>query len=412
MPATPPRLLATLVVAALVTAAGLTATDAALLPDAPVDTPADAASIIEVPTANTYVAPPPLETGTVRHRIRSGETFGQVMSRYGVEQVSAVLKAAKPHKNLAKIRVDRELLLRFERGLSAATAVGYPLDEDNILWVDLTQAPPVAEVEAVVYERREGARSFTIEKTLWGAAIEAGLRAGDISRLASIFEYELDFNTELRANAQLALVMDELWREGEYIKPGDIKAVRLINRGETLTYYRHNDAWYAPDGTARKRQFLRSPLEFSRVTSGFNPKRFHPISRKVRAHNGTDFGAPTGTPVRATADGLVVTSSRNGGHGLYVKLDHDGPYHTSYSHLSKLTVKKGQRVKQGDLIGKVGSTGASTGPHLHYEFHIKGKAVDALKRVPDSGRPVPDSERAAFEAEQERLAALMAPLDG
>lgn len=349
---------------------------------------------------------PPLDQAVVTHRIRKGETFGQVMARYGVEDVSAILEAARPHKDLARIRAGRDLLLRFRRGLERADAVGYALDEDRTLWVTLGDTL-TAELEEVVYDVATTTRALTIEKTLWQAALDAGLSPSDISRLARIFEYEVDFNTELRAGARLALVVDELSLDGQPVKAGEIHAVSLSNRGETLRYYRFEGEWYAADGTARKRQFLRSPLEFSRVTSGFNPRRFHPIARKVRAHKGTDFGAPTGTPVRATADGVVVTSGRNGGHGLYIKLDHSGPYHTSYSHLSRLLVEKGQRVEQGDVIGHVGSTGASTGPHLHYEFHVRGVAKDAMKAVPDSGTPVPGGKRAAFEAERDRLQAML-----
>ena len=138
---------------------------------------------------------------------------------------------------------------------------------------------------------------------------------------------------------------------------------------------------------------MRSPLAYSRVTSGFNPKRFHPILKKPRPHNGTDFGAPVGTPIRSAADGKVTYAGRNGGHGKFVKIKHNYGYETSYSHLSKILVRVGSRVKQGTIIGKVGSTGMSTGPHLHYQMWKNGRFVDAMKEKPPKTQKIPKKEK-------------------
>jgi murein DD-endopeptidase MepM/ murein hydrolase activator NlpD len=229
-----------------------------------------------------------------------------------------------------------------------------------------------------------------------------------------VFEYDVDFATELRTGARLSVVMDELSREGAYVKPGALHAVRLENAGKVTTaiFFPREDeegAWYSAEGRTRARPFLRSPLAFARITSGFNPKRIDPITGQRLGHGAVDFGAPTGTPIRAAGDGVVAWAKWNGGHGLHVKLDHPqvGPYRTAYSHLSKLMVKKGQKVRQGDIIGLVGSTGHSTGPHLHYEFWVNGKRVDPMKHVSPVGRTLAEHEMAAFEQVRDQWLPLL-----
>lgn len=353
------------------------------------------------------VAPEPVlpQFSEVRHAIARGDTLGAVVSDHGVSNVNAVVDAANAFTDLTNIRAGRELVFVYELGDDGtygddAIALRYELDEDNTLLVHLGEAPTAA-LETVQYETELGVRAMDVEGSLWASAIDAGLRPQDIVRLSEVFQWEVDFNTELRAGARFTLVGEELHHEGEFAKLGELNAVRLENDGETYTaFFYESDAstgWFHADGTASKRPFLRSPLEFSRVTSSFNLKRYHPVLKKGRPHYGTDFGATTGTPVRATGDGLVVTASTNGGHGKYVKLDHAGPYTTSYSHLSKIAVKKGTRVEQGQVIGYVGSTGLSTGPHLHYEFRVDNKPVDAMKARLPSVEPLPDGERARFD---------------
>ena len=399
---TTPRLLATGVVALL----GLTLVGAALdEPEAPAEL------VVEAPPP----PPPPekLSSGDVSHTIAKGEVLGRILPRYGLGAVGAVVEAAKEHADLTRIRAGKQLRFHYARGADTPVALSYKVDEDTTLVVHTAEQPYSAELQTVEYEARMEQLVLTVKTSLWDAALAAGLRPADIVTLAGIFEYEVDFNSELQPGASFTLVLDQLYAEGEKVKAGDVHAVRLENGDDTYTSIRYvsksdETGWYAPDGTARKRPFLRSPLAFNaRITSRFNLKRFHPIAKKRRPHYGTDFGAPTGTPVRATGDGVVQFSARNGGHGLYVKLDHAGPYTTSYSHLSKLKVKKGQRVKQGDVIGLVGSTGYSTGPHLHYEFRVDGQPVDAMRVKLPQAVELPRAERGAFQVVAERMLPLL-----
>jgi murein DD-endopeptidase MepM/ murein hydrolase activator NlpD len=260
-----------------------------------------------------------------------------------------------------------------------------------------------ASIDQIQYDSTEAIREFKVESTLWGSAIEEGLRAADIIQLASVFEFDVDFNTELRAGATVRMVVEELYLDGHFAKLGKPLAVRLQNNGGEYLAIHHvssngDTGYYDFDGIARKKAFLRSPLLFSRVTSGFNLRRYHPVLKKRRPHNGTDFGAASGTPIRATGSGKVVHAGRNGGHGNFVKIDHPGPYASSYSHLSRIKVKNGQHVKQGQIIGSVGSTGMSTGPHLHYQFWKSGRFVNPMTIKLPRTKKLQASEVAKFKA--------------
>ena len=337
-------------------------------------------------------------------RIRRGATFGTLMSAYGLPP-NALREAALPFYDLSKIRSDRSLSVAWLDGDPAPVQVVYDIDEDHTLILDRGEGDAwTAHVDEVTYTSEPGERAFVIERSLWQDGLDAGLRPMDLVRLAQIFEYEVDFNTELKAGARLAVVGQILSAPDRDPRFGDIDAVRMQNGDKTWTVVRHvnpdgTEGWYQRDGTSLRRPFLRSPLEFSRVTSGFNPRRFHPVLKRRRPHNGTDFGAPTGTPVRVVADGVVERAGWAGGHGRFVKVVHEGGYATSYSHLSSISVKRGQRVTQGVLVGRVGATGLATGPHLHFQMWKNGSYVDPMKTKLPNQAPLPKGEKSAFEAE-------------
>ncbi len=388
--------------------------------DAPVE-PATATSTAAPLTADeapeAEVAPEPTGPVWTNHKIAKGEVLSRILPRFGLP-THAVSVAAKPHYNLSRIQAGKTLRFRTQPGETQADRLEYALDEDRTLVVERQVEPGplladgtvgeavvtwLGRIDAIEYSAHEVERSFTVTSSLWAAAVKAGLRPRDIASLAQVYRWDIDFNTEIRAGAEAHMIVEELLVDNVPVKLGAPLAVRLINDGEEYVAIR----WTSKDGTtryydatgkARKKAFLRSPLQFSRVTSGFNSKgRFHPVLKRRRPHLGVDFGAPKGTPVHAVGDATVSYAGTNGGHGRYVKLDHAGPYDSSYSHLSRLSVKKGQKVQQGDIIGYVGSTGLATGPHLHYQFWVNGKYQNPLTvKLPNGGASVPDSERAAF----------------
>ena len=358
-----------------------------------------------VPVVVAPLPPPPPTVFDVLHTIERGETLGVILQNVGIS-ANTIRDAALPVYDLAKIRAGRTFTFKIREGEATPHAIFYPLDEDNTVHLELEAEVWTASIDTITYEVTEAIREFSVESTLWGAASGVGLRASDIVNIASVFEFDVDFNTELRAGAKVKMVVEELYNEGKFAKLGRPLAVRLENNGDAFTAIRHSSengdvGYFDPNGVARKKAFLRSPLPFSRVTSGFNPRRYHPVLKTRRPHNGTDFGAPTGTPIRATGAGKVVSAGRNGGHGNFVKIDHAGPYASSYSHMHRIKVKRGQRVKQGQIIGTVGSTGMSTGPHLHYQFWKNGRYVNAMTVDLPRTETLAKSERASFDANRD-----------
>jgi murein DD-endopeptidase MepM/ murein hydrolase activator NlpD len=337
-------------------------------------------------------------------RIRVGDTTGGILQRYGLPVAEILAAAAKIEGvDLTQIRPDRALSVLYVDGTEQPVGLRYELDEDRTLEVRAAEDGWTAEVDALEYTSATRRISFAVNRSLWADGVDAGLRGADIVRLAGVFEYEIDFNSEIRDGAEFVVVADQLTPpegSGAKVKLGDIHAIRMVNDGKQYTAVRFvigdDEGWYHPDGTGMERPFLRSPLEFSRVSSKFNPKRFHPILKKRRPHNGTDFAARTGTAVRSVAAGTVVYAGTNGGHGRFVKVKHASGIQTSYSHLSRVTVKKGARVNQGERVGLVGSSGLATGPHLHYQMWKNGKYVDAMRAVLPRSKPLPKSKLSAF----------------
>ena len=353
----------------------------------------------------------------VSHRIRKGQALGSILPEYGVHQVDAVVEAAAPWVDLTSIWAGKDLHFTLDReSEDRAVFLRYVLDEDRTLVVDLSGESPSAGIEEVVYAHMAGQRVLTVEGSLWQSAVNAGLRPADIMRIANVFRFDVDFNTELQAGARFSVIGDDLYSGGEYVKMGELQAVRLENKGQVFTaiHFVHadgKDGWYHPDGTAAKKPFLRSPLDFARVTSNFNGGRYHPVLKKKRKHLGTDFGCPSGTPVKATGAGVVTVAKKHGGHGNHLVIKHAGGRITKYSHLSSFKVKKGQKVEQGQVVALSGNTGMSTGPHLHYELHMNGKAVDAMKVELPTTATMPVAERTAFNAQRDVLVAQLDAMD-
>ena len=222
-------------------------------------------------------------------------------------------------------------------------------------------------------------KAGTIADSLFMAGQREQIPAVTIMEMANIFGGVIDFILDPRAGDDFSILYDEKYLDGEFIGHGDILATQYTNQGKTFTAVRYINeegeaGYYNAEGESMRKAFLRSPLDVFRISSNFNPSRRHPILNTIRAHKGTDYAAPRGTPIRATSDGQVTRASRNGSFGNLVIVKHAGGFETKYAHLSKYAngVKKGKRVRQGDIIGYVGTTGSATGPHLHYEFLMGG----------------------------------------
>jgi len=250
------------------------------------------------------------------------------------------------------------------------------LDEQNWLFVERDEGGLVSRIESRELDHQVIEASGEITSSLFNAAKDAGLTDNMTMRLAAIFGWDIDFALDIRAGDQFAVVYEQIWRDGEFLRDGDILAARFVNQGDAFEAIRFDAGdgpdYFAPDGRPMRKAFLRAPLNFSYVTSNFNPRRFHPVTRRIRPHNGTDYGAPVGTPVWAAGDGRIIESAYNSLNGHYVFIQHGNNIVTRYLHLSRRQVSRGDRVRQGQTIGRVGATGRVTGPHLHYEFLLNG----------------------------------------
>ncbi|MAY55731.1 peptidoglycan DD-metalloendopeptidase family protein [Pseudohongiella sp. SYSU M77423] len=241
------------------------------------------------------------------------------------------------------------------------------------------------EVEPVLRtpDIREVVRQGEISDSLFLAAQRADIPANVIMGMADVFGGVIDFLLDPRQGDRFSIIYQEKYLDGEYVGPGEIIGAQFINRGREHIAVRYENTqgesgFFSPTGESMQKAFLRNPLDVFRISSNFNPNRRHPILNTIRAHKGTDYAAPTGTPVRATADGTVTWAARNGSFGKLVVIEHHGSYETKYAHLNDYAdgIRKGSRVRQGQVIGYVGATGGATGPHLHYEFLVSGVHKD------------------------------------
>ncbi len=246
-------------------------------------------------------------------------------------------------------------------------------------------------------------KSGVIKSSLFAATDGANVPDSVAIQIAEIFASDIDFHRDLRKEDRFKVVYESHYSSGEPTGTGRVLAVEFVNKGKPYqaVYFEANDkerGYYTPEGKNLRREFLRSPLKFSRISSGFSRSRYHPILKKRRAHKGVDYAAPRGTPVRATANGTVAVSTRQGGYGKLIILKHRRRYSTAYAHLSAFAkgLRKGKRVNQGDIIGYVGSTGMATGPHLHYEFRINGVQRNPRRVVMPAAIPLSSKNIPAF----------------
>jgi murein DD-endopeptidase MepM/ murein hydrolase activator NlpD len=266
---------------------------------------------------------------------------------------------------------------------------------------------------ASTIERAVDMRTTTAHGVIDSSLFEAGSKAGISDRttmdMAGIFEWDIDFIQDVRDGDTFTVVYEELWRDGVKLRDGQIVAAEFVNQGKSFRAARFADAsgragYYTPEGRSVRKAFIRAPLNFTRISSNFNPNRRHPVLNTIRAHRGVDYAAPTGTPVRAAGDGKVSFRGVQGGYGNTIILQHGGNVTTLYGHLSRFgTARNGARVNQGDVIGYVGSSGLATGPHLHYEYRVNGAHRNPRTVPLPPADPIAAEQQTAFLAATEPL---------
>jgi murein DD-endopeptidase MepM/ murein hydrolase activator NlpD len=258
------------------------------------------------------------------------------------------------------------------------------------------------------FETRIDMKSGVIRSSLFGASDAAGIPDGIAMQLADVFGGDVDFHRDLRKGDRFTVVFETYYLGGRAVRSGRVLAAEFVNQGKAFRAVHYGSSYYTPDGKNMRKAFLRSPLEFSRVSSGFGMRR-HPIAHEWRQHKGIDYAAATGTRVRAAGDGFVEFVGVKGGYGKVVVLRHHGQYSTVYAHLSRFPagLHRGQRVAQNDTIGFVGQTGWATGPHLHYEFRVAGQSRNPRSLAMPAAQPVPADKLPAFAAYAEPLLAKL-----
>lgn len=352
-------------------------------------------------------------------RVRAGESLGAALRRLGVSDSAQIAQA-----NSQKILKQLDGAFRPGAILTVTTSAEGRLHSASVATpgADITPViEPIAgklEViqKALELETRVHMQGGTIQSSIFSALETAGLPDSVASALSDIFGDSIDFHTDLRRGDRFNVIYEVLHHQGRAIRTGRILAAEFINRGVHHSAYLFRDAdgnedYYSLDGRSHKSGFLRSPLELSRVSSGFS-MRLHPVLGSWREHKGVDYSAPHGTAVKATSDGIVEFVGQQNGYGNFIVLRHGEKYTTAYGHLSGFAggLKPGNKVRQGEIIGFVGSTGWLTGPHLHYEFRINDVHQDPLTVSLPSAAPLTKAELRAFEAQTAPLAAQLAQL--
>jgi murein DD-endopeptidase MepM/ murein hydrolase activator NlpD len=370
---------------------------------------------LEVPAIEPDPIPKPLGD-TVEFVVRRNDTLDRIFPqlKLSLSDLASIRGLPGVRESLDRLRPGDTITLVHEEGL--LQALTRRISETEVLKVTRGESGFAAEVLATPIETREAYAHGTIESSLFVSARAAGVSPEIILALANdIFGWKIDFALDIRSGDRFTLVYEQKFRDGEYIGDGRILAADFTNNGEThrAIYFESSDKaiadYFAPDGRSMRRQFLRAPLDFTRISSNFNPRRRHPILNTIRAHKGVDYAAATGTVIKAAGDGRVDFVGTKGGYGRVVILEHGGGISTLYGHMSRFAngLRKGQRVKQGMTIGHVGSSGAATGPHLHYEYRVNGVHKNPRTVPLPDAAPISDTYRGEFDSRSRQILASL-----
>ncbi|HKY89493.1 MAG TPA: M23 family metallopeptidase [Nevskiaceae bacterium] len=363
--------------------------------------------------ADTLQVPPASEWTTLE--VKSGQTLSTLFDSQGIapEQWMAMLDLGGDAKQLKRIQPGDKIEIR--KNGDRVDELRFAFDDLRTLEIRRTGEKFESTTLTAELERRVRTVTGTIDSSLFNAGQKSGLPMRMVMELADLFRYDIDFALDIRDGDRFTVVHEELLKDGEKVRDGDMLAAEFVNQGKTHRAVRYIDnegrsAFYTPDGQSLRKAFFRTPLDVIRVTSPFNLKRRHPILNTIRAHKGVDYAASTGTPIKATGDGKVEFIGVKGGYGRVIIIQHGSQYETLYAHLSRYRsgLSVGSRVSQGQVIGYVGSSGLATASHLHYEFRVNGLHKNPVNIVLPRANPIARSQLAKFHSS---IAPLIAAIE-
>lgn len=351
---------------------------------------------------------------TINVKVKSGDSLTRIFDRSGLnaQQVNHITQLGKKGKPLTNLKPGQKLEITVNAENELQKLV-YHIDKTHKLFVSKQDDKYVAYNESREFETRTTYAKGVIKTSLFDAANDAGLSDNLTMDLAYIFGWDIDFALDIREGDSFVLTYEELFLDGEKVQNGNILAAEFINQGKSFKAVRYTDengrsSYYSEKGKSMRKAFLRSPVDFTRISSRFG-KRHHPILKKRKSHKGVDYAASRGTPIKAAGDGKIIWRGRKGGYGKTVIIKHANKYSTLYGHMNSYDRKarSGSRVKQGQVIGYVGSTGRATGPHLHYEFRVNGAHRNPLTISLPNAASIPKKFREDFKQKSQPLVAQL-----
>ena len=335
--------------------------------------------------------------------VKKGDTLSHIFKRVGLgpREVQDVVSAKGDLSELKKIHPGQKFRFGMKDGV--LESLEYIVSRTETLKINHADDGYVASFIKQELVPFTSYAEGTITSSLFLAAQKSGLSNAMTMELANIFGWDVDFALDIREGDSFRVIYQELYLNGEKVKDGQILAAEFTNQGKTFTAIRYdspngNSNYYTPEGDSMRKAFLRSPIDFARISSHFNLSRKHPVLHTIRAHKGTDYAASRGTPIKATGDGKIVYAGRKGGYGNAVIIQHGQTYKTLYAHMNNFArgIHSGKRVRQGQVIGYVGSTGLATGPHLHYEFYQNGAVRNPVTVKLPHAEPIAKADKSSF----------------
>lgn len=349
--------------------------------------------------AETVAKAPPSYRQSITTEMRKGDTLFDVLKDRGIPpvQIQELVSATRPVYNLGRLRQGQIITLEYDERDGQVYRLETDLGDDRLV-VEREEEDLEAHKEPLDFDIRERVVSGTIQDSLFLAADEAGLPVPLIINLAEIFAWDIDFNVDIRSDDTFVVLFEEKYLDGKFVQTGRILAAGIVNDGKPFWAFYYKDPnghadYYDEEGKALRKAFLKSPLKYTRISSRFSHRRFHPILKIYRPHLGVDYAAPPGTPIHSIGDGKVLFAGWNNGYGRFIKIRHNDTYTSTYGHLRRFArgIRRGKYVSQGNVIGYVGASGLATGPHLDFRLLKHGRFINPLAvNFPDADPVAPD----------------------